>query len=572
MQNEPNEPILLPIPRKLELLPGHSAPVVPSITIAPANGHPQGYRLTITPQNIQIKATDPAGAFYAKQTLAQLQRLYPEKIPCCHIEDHPDFPVRGFMLDISRDKVPTMDTLLHLIDLLAHLKYNQLQLYTEHTFAYLGHEVVWQNASPITPEEIRILDDYCKERFIDLVPNQNSFGHLDRWLKHPEYEPLAEKPDGFTFPWGTYHPTGFTLNPQDPRSLALIEDLFDQLLPNFTSKFFNVGCDETCDLGLGKSKALCDQIGKERVYLDFLLKIYEMVNRRGKTMQFWGDIILHKPDLIPHLPKDVIALNWGYDAGHPFEKETRAFADAGIPFYVCPGTSSWCSITGRTDNAIENLRASAAAGLANGATGYLNTEWGDYGYLQYLPISYLGIAAGAAYSWCLETNKDINLPSALDAHVFRDRANILGKLFFDLGNIYKLTQTTMGNSSRFFWTLVGDASREKYFEMVTKEEFDTAEEMVNAAAVPLASSRSMRDDADLIKSELQNAIAMTRHACRRGRRRLKVEKLSDQQLSDDLAKIIAEHKRLWLARNRPGGLPDSTKRLEDRLAEYTQSR
>ena len=68
-------------------------------------------------------------------------------------------------------------------------------------------------------------------------------------------------------------------------------------------------------------------------------------------MQFWGDIILHKPELIPELPKDVIALNWGYDADHPFEKETRAFADAGVPFYVCPGTSSWLSISGRTDNA-----------------------------------------------------------------------------------------------------------------------------------------------------------------------------------------------------------------------------
>jgi hexosaminidase len=602
-------PTLIPIPRKFDSLPGafHIAsrqnvlhkgganeavmslretladgsaqpyawsaqardPVV-TISIGSATGNSQGYHLTITPDGATIVGDDAAGAFYATQTFEQLARQYRDAIPCCHIQDHPDFPVRGYMLDISRDKVPTMQSLFHLIDLLAELKYNQLQLYTEHTFAYLGHEVVWKDASPMTPEEIRILDDYCKERFIDLVPNQNSFGHLDRWLKHPQYEPLAEKSDGFTFPWGTYQPTGFTLNPQDPRSLALIEDLFDQLLPNFTSNYFNVGCDETCDLGLGKSKDLCEKIGKERVYLDFLLKIYDSVKRRGKTMQFWGDIILHKPELIPELPKDVIALNWGYDAGHPFEKETRAFADAGIPFYVCPGTSSWCSITGRTDNAIANLRESAAAGLANGATGYLNTDWGDYGYLQYLPVSYLGIAAGAAFSWCLDSNKDINLPRALDLHVFHDSANVLGKLFFDLGNIYKLTKTMMGNSSRFFWALVGDQSREKYFDMLTREEYDAAEQMIDAAMSPLASSRAAREDAELIKSEVMNAAAMLRHACRRGRRRLKVEPLSDKQLTGDLQHIISEHKRLWLARNRPGGLSDSVKRLEDRLADYAQ--
>ena len=52
------------------------------------------------------------------------------------ITDWPDYPQRGVMLDISRDKVPSMETLYQLIDLLASWKINQLQLYTEHTFAY----------------------------------------------------------------------------------------------------------------------------------------------------------------------------------------------------------------------------------------------------------------------------------------------------------------------------------------------------------------------------------------------------------------------------------------------------
>ena len=80
-------------------------------------------------------------------------------------------------------------------------------------------------------------------------------------------------------------------------------------------------------------------------------------------MMFWGDIILHKPELIPELPKDVIALNWGYDADHPFDRGREAFRDAGVPFYVCPGTSSWITLAGRTDNAIANLRDAATNGL-----------------------------------------------------------------------------------------------------------------------------------------------------------------------------------------------------------------
>src|SRR5207342_333696 len=118
-------------------------------------------------------------------------------------EDWPDFAVRGVMLDISRDKVPTMATLYEMVNLFASLKINQLQLYTEHTFAYSQHEEVWRNASPMTAEEIQFLDQYCKQRFIELVPNQNSFGHMERWLKHEKYRHLAESPDGSVWPDGT---------------------------------------------------------------------------------------------------------------------------------------------------------------------------------------------------------------------------------------------------------------------------------------------------------------------------------------------------------------------------------
>ena len=77
---------------------------------------------------------------------------------------------------------------------------------------------------------------------------------MERWLKLPRYEPLAETPQGFTFPWGLKHAGGFTLDPGNPESLALVESLYDELLPHFKSRLFNVGCDETFDLGLGKAK------------------------------------------------------------------------------------------------------------------------------------------------------------------------------------------------------------------------------------------------------------------------------------------------------------------------------
>ena len=65
------------------------------------------------------------------------------------------FAVRSYMLDISRDKVPTMGTLKQLVDILEKFNYNQFQLYTEHTFAYAKHKAAWGAASPMTASEIR---------------------------------------------------------------------------------------------------------------------------------------------------------------------------------------------------------------------------------------------------------------------------------------------------------------------------------------------------------------------------------------------------------------------------------
>ena len=157
------------------------------------------------------------------------------------------------MLDVSRCKVPTMETMYELIDLLSDLRYNELQLYIEHTFAFKNHEIVWQDFSPLTGEEIEQIDQYCQEHFIELVPNLNSFGHFERWLRHKPYKQLAECPEGFRRddPF-MVRDHGSVLKPNQ-ESLDFIDSLYDEYLPHFSSKKFNVGLDEPWELGQGLS-------------------------------------------------------------------------------------------------------------------------------------------------------------------------------------------------------------------------------------------------------------------------------------------------------------------------------
>ncbi len=526
---------------------------------------PQGYQLSVETSGIVIEGHDLAGVFYGTCTLIQLiSQLESRDIPCVRVEDWPDIPARGVMLDISRDKVPQMKTLYDLVDRLASWKINQLQLYTEHTFAYRAHPEVWANASPMTGEEILALDAYCRERFIDLVPNQNCFGHMERWLKHSRYAPLAEIHGEFPVPWGKMRGP-FSLAPVHPGSLELVRSLLDELLPHFTSRVVNVGCDETHDVGHGQSKAACQTKGPHRVYLEFVLKIYAELSRRGYKMQFWGDIIVEAPDLIPEIPGDVTGLIWGYEADHPFETQAAHFERSGVPFYVCPGTSSWNSISGRTDNALANLLNAAESGVRHKAAGYLITDWGDNGHWQVYPISFLGFMAGAAYSWGMETNRKVDIPANLSRLAFDDPSGTMGKFVYELGNIYQASGILTSNSTIFSHILQAPLEQIASYQH-SQEVIQKSVDALDAIVPLLEQARMRRPDAEVIRREFNQTVQLVRFACQRAI--LAAEPEGEQraamctQLAEELEFLKAEHASVWLERNRPGGLKDSLARFQ----------
>lgn len=539
---------------------------------------PQGYKLEISPSKISITAHDRAGVFYAKQTLKQIASQCPKKARCLTITDYPDFAVRGVMLDISRDKVPTMETLENLVDMLASWKINHFQLYTEHTFAYKNHYEVWKDASPMTAEQIRHLDKFCKERFIDLVPNQNSFGHMERWLKHEKYRYLAEAPEDVNTKYGTRKQN--SLYPAEPNSIKLISELYDELLPNFTSKYFNVGCDETFELGQGRSKELCEKVGMEQVYLDFLLKIYQQVKKHNRIMMFWADMIQQHPNIVKQIPEDAILMIWAYEANTPKEEYCRTVAETGRKFFVCPGTSAWLSIAGRTDNAKANILTAAENGLKYKAEGFLNTDWGDRGDWEPIIAAYPGFAYGAAVSWSLENNKDINLPDVLSKFAFEDDASVAGQIMYDMGNAYKKTGVEIGNSTVIArLLLMPDWNIDKHTKnKLTAENLQQTKNYIDSLAAKLPNIKITKADAEIVKQEFLLMAALYKHGCDLGIARLaakdkaiaNIPKQTREKLAADIEKIMTDYRKVWLMRNRTGGLEDSIGRMQKLLDLYRQ--
>ncbi|MEM6393318.1 MAG: family 20 glycosylhydrolase [Planctomycetota bacterium] len=569
---EPEPLNLLPRPRRFEPTGGLVECFLKSeYRIDPqAVPQPQGYRLELQPNTVTATAHDPAGRFYAEQTLRQLRTL--PTVPCGVIHDWPDVPLRGVMLDISRDRVPTMATLYRLVDELAGLKINHLQLYTEHTFAYAGHEVVWQHASPMTPGEARALDAYCRDRFIELTPNQNSLGHMERWLKHPQYAALAETLDAADPPT--------TLCPGDPGSLALVADLYRQLLPNFTSNLFNVGGDEPVELqhATGRSRPDIERRGLGPVYLDYLLKLYAEVSKHGKTMICWSDILQNHPELIPQLPKDLIVAEWGYEADHNFTTRCARLVDAGLAFLICPGTSSWRSLVGRTPNMLGNLKSAADAAVAFDAMGTLITDWGDCGHPQPYAVSLPAYAAGAALSWCVYTNADLAEPGpladALDHHILRADPGTAAALL-GLGDAYTHLERN-GVKVPINGTPIGRlfAQPDTDLSPYQPDWFAAAAASLTAHAAAFAARTIRRDDAELLHEEIAYAADLAILSCDLARSQLdhgvtQAQYLPQEvipPLRDRLTAILSRYRKSWLARSRPGGLPDSIAHLSQALA------
>ena len=584
-------PSLFPRPRAVEgydpsLAVDASSPAIVRDPSLPG----QSYALHVDADGVRLEYGDEPGRRYGEATLAQLRRD-DGTMPGVHVVDSPDFAQRGYMLDVSRDRVPTRATLERLVQRLAVCRYNQLQLYVEHTFAHPGHEVVWADASPITPDDLTWLDAQCAAVSIELVVNQNTFGHFERWLAHPEYRSRAECPEGFEIVPGFRMPPS-VLAPT-PDNAAFAAQLVRAQVAHVAGRTVNVGCDETFELGHGVSAARAATDGLASVYAEHLHRIVDPLVDEGLQVQFWGDVARTHPAILDTFPTGrCTPLVWNYDAPDvtrpALPRELRAilarigidpdaptgfatilepFVAAGHPFWVVPGTSSWQSFIGRLPNARANLEDAADAGRAAGATGYLVTDWGDSGHHQPPAVSLPPIAYGGALAWCADTNRDLDVAAAVNDHLVADAADVIGGALERVGAVYEQTGVVAGNASPLFQAVVPSltnfASSEPDADAVAG-----VITVLDDARADLGGARPGSVDGSDLVDGLDVAIGLARHGARRLAARARGERLDPREAAADLGELIDRYRAAWLAVSRPGGLVESVGRLEARLERY----
>jgi hypothetical protein len=530
------------------------------------------HRIEVAVGGARLAGAGPAGLRYAVETLAQLVDAR-GRAPACSIEDAPDFATRGVMLDVSRGKVPRLATLRALVDLCVRLKLNALMLYVEHTFAFRRHPEIGAGSSPLAAACLRELDAYAAERHVELIPSLQSLGHMERILSLPRYAGLAETE------------RRWTLSPAEPGSYALLADLYDEFLPNFRSARFNANCDEPFDLEHGKSRERARALGAGGVFLEHVGRVRELAAARGKQTLIWGDVVHAHPQRIPELPRDLVLLDWWYEAEHDYER-VRRFAEHGIRFWVCPGTSSWNSLFPRLENSRLNIARYAEAGRRHGAQGLLVTDWGDFGHYNALGGSWYGYAWAAQQAWSGDAPAR-DFDRAFARQLFDDasgetarRVRALGALhdggfaafngsplqflfFDDLDRGFFVDGAQAARLKRTLRRLLRERARLQAARPRFRREAQSWEEMAFAAD---ASAFALRK---ALAGQLW--LAWRRKPARLGSRARRSLARDLRALAREQRVLAGELRRLWLQRSEPDGYEITQRRLDRSVASLERA-
>ncbi|MFZ2898283.1 MAG: family 20 glycosylhydrolase [Saprospiraceae bacterium] len=318
----PTQPPLIPYPAKLVYLEGVYQPTgpnglefIPDATVA----HPEGYKLSIRPEGIKIRFREPAGAFYAVQTLNQLAT--PNGVmPCLDIEDAPRYAYRGMHLDVGRHFFP-VEFIKKYIDLLARYKMNRFHWHlTEDQgwrieikkYPRLQEVAAWRKETLVghysqqphqfdgqryggyyTQEEIKDVVAYAKQRHVTIVPEIEMPGHSQAVLAaYPELS-CHGQPVEVATKWGVFENV---LCPTE-ETFEFLENVLLEVMDLFPGEYIHIGGDE-CPKAQWKASAFCQELMKKEGLKDehelqsyFIRRIDKFLTSHGRKLIGWDEIL-----------------------------------------------------------------------------------------------------------------------------------------------------------------------------------------------------------------------------------------------------------------------------------------
>lgn len=539
----------------------------------PSQTNRESYALEIRDGDVICTAHKNAGLFYGLQTLRQLIRanLHDRALPCLKILDWPSLSWRAFQDDMTRGPSSTLNTLQFEAALGSFLKLNLMTYYMEYQFSFSKHPQIGPTNGSLSAAELAALVNFAKPLQLQILGNQQSFGHFGAILQHPEFATVRETPD--------------ILTPVREETYQLLDDFYSEICPALPFPWFNVCCDETDGLGAGPAKELAAQIGVGGVYVRHIRRLHDLLrDRHHKRMMMWGDIILQHPKNLQEIPKDTIMLSWGYDPRANFEHQILPFARSGYEFFVCPGVSDWSRILPDFGVALTNIHNFVRDGAKHGALGMINTDWEDDGEAL-KAVKWHADAWAAECAWNASTTGADDFQRRVGAVLFGEKGDRFGRAIERLSQTHRLPPMKNMFNSRF-WE--GD-----FVPKVSPVAVRTAATNLLALVRPaIADLEACRREAlcnqhlldvflfgarrmELIGQRMLDGIAAVQAYARAVGPPANLESLAEvEQLvrtnRDAYAHLGRQFVHLWLSESKPYALDWTTRRYAHAVGEFDQ--
>ncbi|XP_076643279.1 uncharacterized protein LOC143353675 [Halictus rubicundus] len=397
---------------------------------------PDGYQLHISQNTIKVGAGSLAGLHYAVCTFVQILRLSKNlsRSDACEIEpvfikDEPRFSHRGILLDISpRGRIPTLEYLLHMIDLWSSFKISYLHLYSR-----LTPNCDWQIC--YTKSEMVTLDRYCRDRHLDLVPTldvDSNVGQHHLSQMWPIFQELLA-----VFPSLSYVHVGPRL-----ASLLVQADNFD----------LNLSINETIETDMSE------------VFKSYscLQELWHILNLSSSTTLMLCSNGLHSKPEFHNIPNNIILVEYGFQADYDFSEWTEVFRVTGGNVLPSSGTASYNSLAGCPASTYANTKNAIKTSLEQNSIGIVVAHWSGSHHLTPHPFAWIGYLIAAGLAWnpvseldmCVDDNYEVSevygsrqkcITKFLDVHVFQDSEYKIGNAILELGRLDTLVLTLSKN-------------------------------------------------------------------------------------------------------------------------------
>jgi len=293
----------------------------------------EAYKLSVTPAEVDIRASGDAGLYYGAETLRQLiASSRSRQIPAVTIADRPAFAWRGVMLDSARHFEP-VSYVEQLIDRMAMLKLNTLHWHLTDDqgwrieidrYPRLTSVGAWRQEAgaagfdPATGKpvlyggyyskaDIRAVVAYARAHHITIVPEIEMPGHATAMIAaYPELASIPNPPTMPSHDWGIL-PNLLNTNGS---TFTFIDNVLDEVMALFPGRFIHLGGDEAVKDQWKANPAIQAKLHalglKDEDALQgwFTARVGKYLAKHGRRLIGW-DEILHG-----QVPADAAIMSW----------------------------------------------------------------------------------------------------------------------------------------------------------------------------------------------------------------------------------------------------------------------